>query len=157
MFMILFVYYYFRCGESEIRTREPVLPVTRFPGVPLQPLEHLSFFMGTLSPDASYFTLFADKFIYFFLYSHIFWLKSFGLCVFFVVLKVLLQIQVLKYAFYIVVCDSFCLAFAYIIYMCHFSQHFNHKSTLISLPPMRDRSEVRSICFEYDPLQRDNS
>ncbi len=30
------------CGEGEIRTREPVLPVTRFPGVPLQPLEHLS-------------------------------------------------------------------------------------------------------------------
>ena len=32
------------CGESEIRTREPVLPVTRFPGVPLQPLEHLSLY-----------------------------------------------------------------------------------------------------------------
>ena len=29
-------------GESEIRTREPLLTVTRFPGVPLQPLEHLS-------------------------------------------------------------------------------------------------------------------
>ena len=36
------------CGESEIRTREPVLPVTRFPGVPLQPLEHLSL-MASLS------------------------------------------------------------------------------------------------------------
>ena len=30
------------CGESEIRTREPLLTTTRFPGVPLQPLEHLS-------------------------------------------------------------------------------------------------------------------
>ena len=30
------------CGESEIRTREPLWEVTRFPGVPLQPLEHLS-------------------------------------------------------------------------------------------------------------------
>ena len=30
------------CGENRIRTCEPVLPVTRFPGVPLQPLEHLS-------------------------------------------------------------------------------------------------------------------
>lgn len=30
------------CGESEIRTREPLLEATRFPGVPLQPLEHLS-------------------------------------------------------------------------------------------------------------------
>ena len=29
-------------GENRIRTCEPVLPVTRFPGVPLQPLEHLS-------------------------------------------------------------------------------------------------------------------
>ena len=32
----------FLSGETGIRTREPVLPVTRFPGVPLQPLEHLS-------------------------------------------------------------------------------------------------------------------
>ena len=31
-------------GENRIRTCEPVLPVTRFPGVPLQPLEHLSLF-----------------------------------------------------------------------------------------------------------------
>ncbi len=30
------------CGENGIRTREPLLTVTRFPGVPLQPLEHLS-------------------------------------------------------------------------------------------------------------------
>lgn len=30
------------CGATEIRTREPVVPVTRFPGVPLQPLEHRS-------------------------------------------------------------------------------------------------------------------
>ena len=30
------------CGKKGIRTPEPVLPVTRFPGVPLQPLEHLS-------------------------------------------------------------------------------------------------------------------
>ena len=29
-------------GKDRIRTCEPVLPVTRFPGVPLQPLEHLS-------------------------------------------------------------------------------------------------------------------
>ena len=35
------------CGENRIRTCEPVLPVTRFPGVPLQPLEHLSFFCAT--------------------------------------------------------------------------------------------------------------
>ena len=33
----------FICGENRIRTCEPVSPVTRFPGVPLQPLEHLSF------------------------------------------------------------------------------------------------------------------
>ena len=30
------------CGKDRIRTYEPVSPVTRFPGVPLQPLEHLS-------------------------------------------------------------------------------------------------------------------
>ena len=33
----------FHCGATEIRTRETVLPFTRFPGVPLQPLEHRSF------------------------------------------------------------------------------------------------------------------
>ena len=32
----------FYCGENRIRTCEPVSPATRFPGVPLQPLEHLS-------------------------------------------------------------------------------------------------------------------
>ena len=30
-------------GESGIRTRDTLLAYTRFPGVPLQPLEHLSF------------------------------------------------------------------------------------------------------------------
>ena len=30
------------CGVTEIRTREPLVTVTRFPGVPLQPLEHHS-------------------------------------------------------------------------------------------------------------------
>lgn len=30
------------CGETGIRTPEPLWTVTRFPGVPLQPLEHLS-------------------------------------------------------------------------------------------------------------------
>ena len=30
------------CGETGIRTLEPLWTVTRFPDVPLQPLEHLS-------------------------------------------------------------------------------------------------------------------
>ena len=30
------------CGVSEIRTRDTLLAYTRFPGVPLQPLEHHS-------------------------------------------------------------------------------------------------------------------
>ena len=34
----------FSCGESGIRTRDTLWGYTRFPGVPLQPLEHLSFF-----------------------------------------------------------------------------------------------------------------
>ena len=32
------------CGETGIRTPDTLLGYTRFPGVPLQPLEHLSFF-----------------------------------------------------------------------------------------------------------------
>ena len=31
-----------KCGETEIRTRDTLLEYTRFPGVPLKPLEHLS-------------------------------------------------------------------------------------------------------------------
>ena len=30
------------CGEKEIRTPDTLLEYTRFPGVPLKPLEHLS-------------------------------------------------------------------------------------------------------------------
>ena len=36
------------CGERGIRTPETLLEFTRFPGVPLQPLEHLSFAVATL-------------------------------------------------------------------------------------------------------------
>ncbi len=32
----------FSCGVTEIRTRDTLLTYTRFPGVPLQPLEHHS-------------------------------------------------------------------------------------------------------------------
>jgi ABC-type Fe3+ transport system substrate-binding protein len=32
----------FACGKTGIRTLEPLWTVTRFPDVPLQPLEHLS-------------------------------------------------------------------------------------------------------------------
>ena len=35
------------CGENEIRTRDTLLAYTRFPGVPLQPLEHLSLQLPT--------------------------------------------------------------------------------------------------------------
>ena len=35
------------CGERGIRTPETLLEFTRFPGVPLQPLEHLSFWHTT--------------------------------------------------------------------------------------------------------------
>ena len=33
---------FFASGETEIRTRDTLLEYTRFPGVPLKPLEHLS-------------------------------------------------------------------------------------------------------------------
>ncbi len=36
------------CGENRIRTYETLLGFTRFPGVPLQPLEHLSNFGGCI-------------------------------------------------------------------------------------------------------------
>ena len=42
---ILFFYF---CGETGIRTPDTLLGYTRFPGVPLQPLEHLSFSGDTI-------------------------------------------------------------------------------------------------------------
>ena len=35
------------CGVTEIRTRDTLLGYTRFPGVPLQPLEHHSVIVAT--------------------------------------------------------------------------------------------------------------
>ena len=40
------------CGESGIRTRETLLAFTHFPGVPLQPLEHLSLVLSLLESSA---------------------------------------------------------------------------------------------------------
>ena len=36
------------CGENGIRTHETLLAFTHFPGVPLQPLEHLSLYLIAL-------------------------------------------------------------------------------------------------------------
>ena len=36
------------CGERGIRTPETISSFTRFPGVPLQPLEHLSYLFRML-------------------------------------------------------------------------------------------------------------
>ena len=36
----------FLCGESGIRTRDRLLAYIRFPGEPLQPLEHLSLYVS---------------------------------------------------------------------------------------------------------------
>ena len=41
--MVISAYF---CGATEIRTRETLLTFTRFPGVPLQPLEHRSIVYG---------------------------------------------------------------------------------------------------------------
>ena len=76
MFMILLCFFSV-CGESEIRTREPVLPVTRFPGVPLQPLEHLSLWVAPVL-DVSDFALFGYKDSFFSYTAIVFGQKSFG-------------------------------------------------------------------------------
>ena len=36
------IFFFSVCGEKEIRTPDTLLEYTRFPGVPLKPLEHLS-------------------------------------------------------------------------------------------------------------------
>ena len=63
------------CGETGIRTPETLLEFTRFPGVPLQPLEHLS--LRTTSNSATKVLQIIDirKFFgKYFLFSHILWL-----------------------------------------------------------------------------------
>ena len=51
------------CGETEIRTRDTLLEYTRFPGVPLKPLEHLSKLKSRKNGTANIgtFFLFAKK------------------------------------------------------------------------------------------------
>ena len=56
------------CGERGIRTPETVSPFTRFPGVPLQPLEHLSLAFprcksNLFIPNSCIFTYFFSFFI----------------------------------------------------------------------------------------------
>ena len=63
------------CGETVIRTPETLLEFTRFPGVPLQPLEHLS--LRIMSNSATKVLQIIDirKFFgKYFLFSHILWL-----------------------------------------------------------------------------------
>ena len=43
-------------GESGIRTRDTLLAYTRFPGVPLQPLEHLSLFSNKETDNGNIFS-----------------------------------------------------------------------------------------------------
>ena len=53
--MFLFYYLYINCsGETGIRTPETLLTFTRFPGVPLQPLEHLSFVEAAMCVEAMF-------------------------------------------------------------------------------------------------------
>ena len=66
--MFLFYYLYINCsGETGIRTPETLLTFTRFPGVPLQPLEHLSFFNSKKTRCEPCTTLFGYKNIFFLL------------------------------------------------------------------------------------------
>ncbi len=45
-----------KSGENEIRTRDTLLAYTRFPGVPLQPLEHLSLFFNKKTDNGNIFS-----------------------------------------------------------------------------------------------------
>ena len=54
------------CGETGIRTPETLLEFTRFPGVPLQPLEHLSF-----APQSAFINI-GYKITAFFSYTQVF-------------------------------------------------------------------------------------
>ena len=52
------------CGETGIRTPETLLEFTRFPGVPLQPLEHLSIACISTQRDCKSTTIFAHTQIF---------------------------------------------------------------------------------------------
>ncbi len=51
--MFIKIKYKIVCGEGGIRTRDTLLRYTRFPGVPLQPLEHLSFVFSNFFETAN--------------------------------------------------------------------------------------------------------
>ena len=61
----------FSCGETGIRTPETLLTFTRFPGVPLQPLEHLS-----RQPVRYFVTIVRTKITIFYLASILFFKKN---------------------------------------------------------------------------------
>ena len=55
------------CGETEIRTPDTLLEYTRFPGVPLKPLEHLSRLIpkNRDCKDRNFFLFCKKRFFYF--------------------------------------------------------------------------------------------
>ena len=105
---------------------------------------------GALLGVVSIFALFGYKDSFFSYTAIAFRQKVSAIMRFFIVLNALLLVYELKYTLCVVVCDIFCLLFAYIIYLCNFAQCFCHKCTLVSLAAIGDRSEIGSIRFEDD-------
>ena len=118
------------CGETGIRTPETLLEFTRFPGVPLQPLEHLS---HVRYRPTTQFRLqrYYKKCIY----------ANFN-CIF-------LQIYVskAKKLLRITRCNVYYRLRRSAIHIRQHVHYMNHPSALVSFSTMRNRRHIRSICF----------
>ena len=104
------------CGETGIRTPDTLLTYTRFPGVPLQPLEHLSIGIERCLHVTIH--IFGYKNIFFFEHYHTILQKVLSKVEFFDYLHIVSALYSRKNALYIVIGDIFHLLNGYIIYIC---------------------------------------
>ena len=128
---------------------------TRFPGVPLQPLEHLSIGIERCLHVTIH--IFGYKNIFFFEHYHTILQKVLSKVEFFDYLHIVSALYSRKNALYIVIGDIFHLLNGYIIYICKFAGNLNYVGGLVSLSSVRNRGEVWGVGFEDDALQRNMS
>ena len=128
------------CGERGIRTPETLLEFTRFPGVPLQPLEHLSFALATsnlatLSGTIHLTTRKGTKNIW---YIH----KNLHFFCFF-------SQFYNKKCFCIGCCCLNYVLYGAIIHLCQTLCHMSHPATFVAFSTIWDRSHIRGIGFQH--------
>lgn len=122
------------CGETGIRTPDTLLTYTRFPGVPLQPLEHLSFCFVVQNYCLSF--------------------KKHNECGDFLFSSDKNRLNVnSKHSLYIFIglAGNFLFSNAYTL--CQFLKNIKNVCTLVSLSAHWDRCHIRTVGLKHDARQ----